>query len=127
MQVSGKIHCFRSDNQFIIVFPCPQILLVLVDCFTLADLLLSLSSDESNPGPGTEQLIKKVLEAQKTILAKLTEIQNKQASSETSIQQIQTRLTAIENILASLDETQDRIDKLEELVSRNDHDIQYLE
>ncbi|XP_049527737.1 uncharacterized protein LOC119462805 [Dermacentor silvarum] len=120
VQVSHTKYCFRSDDLCLLVLPCPRtVLCCFSECMSLAGLLLKLSGDvEENPGPVTEAMIANVLQNQKEILSKLTEVQTNQASSETRMLEMQNRLLAIEQKLQSFDDTQLRLTNVEAIVDR---------
>ncbi|XP_072144351.1 uncharacterized protein [Dermacentor andersoni] len=122
VQVSNAKYCFRSDDLCLIVLPCPHTVLCnFSECLSLVGLLLKLSGDvEENPGPVTEAMFANVIQNQKEILSKLTEVQSNQASCETRMLEMQKRLLAIEQKLQSFDDTQLRLTNVEALVDRWD-------
>ncbi|XP_075752560.1 uncharacterized protein LOC142818107 [Rhipicephalus microplus] len=94
VQVGDWKYGFHSDDPCLIVLPCPHTIVNCIsDCFALAGLLLSLSGDvEQNRGPITDAMFKELLETQKTILSKISQMQEQQASSESAMIQVQNRL-----------------------------------
>uniref|UniRef100_A0A147BGB8 Putative myosin light chain kinase n=1 Tax=Ixodes ricinus TaxID=34613 RepID=A0A147BGB8_IXORI len=128
MQVGDRKHVFHSDYLCLIVLPCPHTIAACVrDCFSVAGLLLILAGDvEENPGPITQEMFNDMIRTQKEILAKITEVQVKQTSSEESMLQMQNRLLAIEKKLESVRETENRLAKLENFVSGYDVEMNTL-
>ncbi|XP_065292009.2 uncharacterized protein [Dermacentor albipictus] len=122
VQVGGRKTGFSSNSLCLIVLPCPQIVLdCLNDVFSMASLLLILSGDvEENPGPPMEDMVKEMLQNQKEILSKISEIQQKQVSSELNITQIQSKLVDIEKKLQSMDQIENRLTKVESCVETLD-------
>ncbi|XP_070386672.1 uncharacterized protein [Dermacentor albipictus] len=119
VQVSAKRYGFRGDYLCLVVLPCPQVLLDCVcDCFSMACILLKLSGDvEENPGPISQATLNEILQTQKDILAKVTQIQEKQTSSEAGIVKMQTRLDSIEAKLVVLEKSQIRLSNIESTMS----------
>ncbi|XP_042150367.1 uncharacterized protein LOC120850684, partial [Ixodes scapularis] len=128
VQVGARKFGFHSDHLCLLVLPCPHVVLdCLRECFSTAVLLLKLSGDvEENPGPITQEMFNEMIQTQKEILSKISEIQTKQASSEATMLQMQNRLLTIEKKLQRVDETETRLEKLEHSVGGCDAEIETL-
>lgn len=127
-QVGDRKYGFRSDHLCILVLPCPQILLQCAsDCLSMASLLLKLSGDvEENPGPVTDEILAQILQTQNDILKRITEIQEKQNSSEANCLIVQNRLSEIEKKLECVDETSNRLARLESAFTGRDDEMYNL-
>ncbi|KAH9384728.1 hypothetical protein HPB48_026741 [Haemaphysalis longicornis] len=114
VQVGDPKYGFHSNHLCIVVLPCPHTLGICAsECFSVACFLLKLSGDvEENPGP-VEDMIKEVLQSQREILAKITDIQEKQQASETAMSLVEKRLETIESKLLGVDEVNTRLVTLE--------------
>lgn len=90
-------------------------------------MLLKLSGDiEENPGPNNHALLEQLLQSQKELLAKVTEIKDRQASSEAFLSQVDSRLQAIERKLESLDDVHNRLSLLDCAMSKIDSEMSLL-
>lgn len=128
VQVGARKFGFHIDHFCLLVLPCSHVVLdCLRECFSTAVLLLKLSGDvEENPGPTTQEMFNEMIQTQKEILSKISEIQTKQASSEATMLQMQNRLLTIEKKLQRVDETEARLEKLEHSVGGCDAEIETL-
>ncbi|XP_040071894.1 uncharacterized protein LOC120844271, partial [Ixodes scapularis] len=127
MRVVDRKHVFNTNYLCLIVFPCPHTIAARVcDCFLVAGPLLILAGDvEETPGLITQAMFNDMIRTQKNILAKVSEVQVKQTSSEESVQstffrQMQNSLLAIEKKSESR-ETENRVAQLKNSVS--DYDV----
>ncbi|XP_077531255.1 uncharacterized protein LOC144143361 [Haemaphysalis longicornis] len=115
VQVGDPKYGFHSNHLCIVVLPCPHTLGICAsECFSVACFLLKLSGNvEENPGPVEDNIIKEVLQSQREILAKITDIQEKQQASETAMSLVEKRLETIESKLLGVDEVNTRLVTLE--------------
>nr|XP_037285001.1 LOW QUALITY PROTEIN: uncharacterized protein LOC119177920 [Rhipicephalus microplus] len=128
VQVGDWKYGFRSDDPCLIVLPCPHTILSCIsDCFALAGQLLSLSGDvEQNPGPITDAMFKELLETQKNILSKISQMLEQQASSESAMIQVPNRLLTIDKKLECIDKVDGRLLKHENAVHRSHTELSSL-
>ncbi|XP_075752613.1 uncharacterized protein LOC142818127 [Rhipicephalus microplus] len=124
VQVGDKhsVCSIRDDSLTLVVLPGPQSLLSsFCDCFLVIRLLLLTSGDvELNPGPrsdsesGSEatlnsQLLKKILKEQTKTNKVLTALSENLKHVETTVSNVQERLTAMEKELARLQQFEDKL------------------
>nr|XP_037285107.1 uncharacterized protein LOC119178048 [Rhipicephalus microplus] len=108
----------RSNNAFLVVFPCPQVLLQHVnECFDVLKLLLS-GDVELNPGPtkprqGGTQLIE---DGQARILNSIGSLTSKHAELNATVTNISERLSSMENRVEVLEEHAEDITTVKESI-----------
>ncbi|KAH9374442.1 hypothetical protein HPB48_017096 [Haemaphysalis longicornis] len=113
---SSKVACYRSDDVFLLLLPCPRPLVLAFcatyDCF--ADLLSSCGDFESNPGPAVEEMLK-------TIMNQLGELKENPVKVNQRFDETCSMLTVINNKLDELTQTVKsytaKVDDLQEQVN----------
>ncbi|XP_077523665.1 uncharacterized protein LOC144134690 [Amblyomma americanum] len=115
----------RDDTVILTVLPSPQCLFgLLCDCLHVIRLLLLTSGDiELNPGPTSDsesetqlnnQLLKKILKEQTKTNKTLASLTSNLKLVESTVENIQTRITKIEKELCRIENCEQRLQKVDE-------------
>ncbi|CAN8015811.1 unnamed protein product [Ixodes persulcatus] len=123
-QVSEHTFCksFRSDDRFVVVLPCPE---VLFDTYSEALLLITSGDIELNPGPDSrlEEMIAEVLENQKQMRAEIKKVNENQIASQKRQEEMARKIAKLEAALTDLQVSNKQITQLQETVSQLEETI----
>ncbi|XP_049268092.1 uncharacterized protein LOC125757052 [Rhipicephalus sanguineus] len=105
----GNVFCYRSDDRFLLLVPCPgRCFIILWHCCTTISLLLS-GDIEQNPGPTNAQMLQAILGNQTASDRKIDTIKDE-------INELNTRTEKLSGYLAVIQEINKRIQNLEHIV-----------
>lgn len=101
--------CYKSDNRFLIVVPCPRLCWsIVVDCSSTLLLLLTSRDVEQNPGPRAAEFLQQIIDNQEESDDKINAITNKIAENEKrekmnsriiAMRHMQKQIEGLENIV----------------------------
>lgn len=112
--------CYRSDNRFLVLLPCPLCVKRFLNCVLPANNdLLSCGDIEANPGPSElENMLSELLQGQKIISSTVEGIECAQKEIEKKLTGINERIDGIDEQLQKLNGLAGRVQNMESIVSK---------
>ncbi|XP_065307504.1 protein unc-13 homolog C-like [Dermacentor albipictus] len=105
-----EVPCFRSDNRFLLVLPCPRrFWRSVADCWSMLLLLIMSGDIEENPGPTTAQLLQMILDNQTAADSGLNDIKVQICELNAKINQLSSALDGIQEIKTRIDSLEDTV------------------
>ncbi|XP_072144716.1 uncharacterized protein [Dermacentor andersoni] len=130
VQVSAYLHakCYRSDDRFLLLLPCPlSIRNLLSDVCSFRKSLLNCGDIESNPGPTDKEMLEMILSGQSNMTASINNILTNQGKIEADIAGLNEKMKLLEVQMASLNELKERICELKSTTTELEDKVTYLQ
>nr|XP_054917163.1 uncharacterized protein LOC129380383 [Dermacentor andersoni] len=129
LQVSQYLptKCYRSDDRFLVLLPCPlSFLNVFNYVFSMPSDLLVCGDIEANPGPTEKEMLSELLIGQGKLTTFVEALQSSQNDIEKNISALTKRIEGFEKQLAGLNALNKRVKTMEDTVVKVDKQLSAL-
>ncbi|XP_077486842.1 uncharacterized protein LOC144098218 [Amblyomma americanum] len=128
VQVSdySRMKCFRSDDRFLLLLPCPLGLQSVVSAVSFKISLLICGDIESNPGPTDQEMLQQLLLGQNNITTSINNVLTRQEKLEKNVASLHERISGIETQMASLGTLKTEVNGLKSTIAELEQNVSSL-